>query len=86
MEGIKLCQTVGIPHETLGEIVVSCIVPDGSQPLDEQSVREYARTRLASYKTPRRVLFFTAADIALTGTAKIKTAELRTLAQKRLEV
>ncbi len=84
MEGVKLCQTVGIPHETLGEMVVSCVVPDGSLVLNEDLVRAYTRQHLASYKTPRRVLFFSEDDIALTGTAKIKTSDLRSLAEKHL--
>ena len=29
--GVKVAQTVGVPHETLGEVVVACIVPhDGA--------------------------------------------------------
>ena len=86
MDGIKLCQTVGVPHDTLGEMVVSCIVADGSHAIDEERVRDYAKERLASYKAPRRVLFFSEHDIALTGTAKIKTAELRDLAQRQLDM
>ena len=41
--------------------------------------------KLASYKVPRRVLFFSADDLQLTGSAKVKTADLRALAARRLE-
>ena len=37
-----------------------------------------------SYKVPRRVLFFREDEITLTGSAKIKAADLRELASKRL--
>ena len=44
-----------------------------------------ARTQLASFKVPRAVLFFAEDELATTGTAKIKTADLRKLAGERLE-
>jgi hypothetical protein len=40
---------------------------------------------LASYKVPRRVLFFTESDMQLTGSSKVKTSDLRKLASDRLE-
>ena len=40
---------------------------------------------MASFKLPRRVLFFTDEDYALTGNEKIKTGDLRAIAVKRLE-
>ena len=55
---MKVTQTVGMPHETLGELVVTCIVPHEGATLDEDAVRNFAREKLASYKVPRRVLFF----------------------------
>ena len=85
LAGVKVVQTVGVPHETLGEMVVTCIVPHEGAALDEDTVRRFAREKLASYKAPRRVLFFTEADLKLTGTAKIKTSDLRALAAKALD-
>jgi len=82
--GVRLSQTVGVPHETLGELVVSCVVTHEGAELTEAAVRDYARERLASYKVPRRVLFFDAGQLELTGSAKLKTAQLRELAQERL--
>jgi acyl-CoA synthetase (AMP-forming)/AMP-acid ligase II len=53
--------------------------------LDEAGLQAFAKEQLASFKVPRRVLFFRDDEIELTGTAKIKTADLRALAAKRLE-
>jgi acyl-CoA synthetase (AMP-forming)/AMP-acid ligase II len=78
--GVKIAQTVGVPHETLGELVVTCIVPHEGATLDEDTVRNFAREKLASYKVPRRVLFFGECDLQLTGSAKVKTGDLRNLA------
>jgi acyl-CoA synthetase (AMP-forming)/AMP-acid ligase II len=64
---IKLCQTVGIPHDTLGEMVVSCVVPHEGESLSPEVVTSYL------------------SDLQTTGTAKIKTTELRDTVTKRLE-
>ena len=82
--GVKVTQTVGVPHDTLGELVVTCIVPHIGATLDEEGVRRFAKETLASYKVPRRVLFFGEHELELTGSAKIKTADLKALVVKRL--
>ncbi|MFA7602924.1 MAG: AMP-binding protein [Novosphingobium sp.] len=82
--GVKIAQTVGVPHDTLGELVVSCIVAHDGARLDEEEVRAFARAQLASYKVPRRVLFVCEDELDQTGSAKVKTAELRKLAAARI--
>ncbi|KUI40943.1 AMP-dependent synthetase [Mycobacterium sp. GA-1199] len=83
--GVKVAQTVGVPHDALGEVVVSCVVPHDGVTLDADEIRSFLAQRLASYKVPRRVLFFRDDEIALTGNAKIKSADLRQLATKQLQ-
>jgi acyl-CoA synthetase (AMP-forming)/AMP-acid ligase II len=83
--GIKVARTVGVPHETLGEVVVACVVPRVGITLEEDAIRAFLKERLASYKVPRRVLFVTEDDLALTGSAKVKLGALRDLAARRLE-
>jgi fatty-acyl-CoA synthase len=83
--GVKVSQTVGVPDELLGELVVGCIVPQEGATLDEDLIRNFAKQKLASYKVPRRVLFFAEDDLETTGSAKIKTADLRQLVAKRLK-
>lgn len=82
--GVKLGATVGIPHDTLGEMVVACVVPIAGATLTEDAVRAFIARRLSSYKVPRHVLFVEESDLSLTGTNKIKTAPLRELAARRL--
>jgi len=82
--GVKVAQTVGAPHQTLGEVVVACVVPHHDVILDAEQLLAFLRQRLASYKVPRHVLFFCEDDVALTGNAKIKAGALRELAAKRL--
>ncbi|HEX8055077.1 MAG TPA: class I adenylate-forming enzyme family protein [Novosphingobium sp.] len=83
--GVKLTQTVGIPDELLGELVVACIVPNEGVTLTEDEIKAFAKEKLAAYKVPRRVLFFAESDFATTGSSKIKTADLRKLVGDRLK-
>ena len=85
LPGVKLSRTVGVPHETLGELVVTCVVLEPGAVLDEAAIRTFLLSRLASYKTPRRVLFVGDEDLSFTGSAKVKTSGLRELALKRLQ-
>ena len=81
---VKVAKTVGLPHETLGEVVIACVVPHEGNFVRADDIREFLRERLASYKVPRHVLFFRDEDIPLTGSDKIKSSELRELAAQRL--
>ena len=83
--GVKIAATVGVPHDTLGEMVVACIVPEVGATLDEDKVRAFVAKRLSSYKVPRRVLFMLESDLTMTGSNKVKLAPLRELAARRLQ-
>jgi fatty-acyl-CoA synthase len=83
--GVKLSQTVGVPHETLGEMVVSCIVPHEGAAVDGAAIRAFAVERLASYKVPRQVLFFREDELEMTGNDKVKASALRQLAVDRIK-
>jgi fatty-acyl-CoA synthase len=82
--GVKIVKSVGVPHETLGEMVVSCIVPTEGAALSETKVRDYLKPLLASYKVPRRVFFMREDQLAMTGSLKIKLGELRDFAIRQL--
>jgi fatty-acyl-CoA synthase len=82
--GVKVARTVGVPHDSLGEMVVMCVVPHEGASLDEAQIRDFLKARLASYKTPRRVVFVRDDELSLTSSAKVKLGDLRELAAKRL--
>jgi fatty-acyl-CoA synthase len=83
--GLRIGRTVGVPHDTLGEIVVTCVVTHDGITLQETAIRDFLKERLASYKVPRRVLFFQEDELSMTGSAKVKSGSLRELAAKRLK-
>lgn len=68
MDGIRDCAVVGVPHDTLGEVPVAFIVPEGDVPLLDD-VREFCARTLSSYKLPADVL--SVAEIPRTGSGKI---------------
>jgi fatty-acyl-CoA synthase len=82
--GVKVAKTVGVPHETLGEMVVACVVAHTDAVLLEAALREFVGGRLSSYKVPRRVLFLLESDLSFTGTNKVKLEALRELAVAKL--
>ncbi len=82
---IKLAAAVGVPHPTLGEIVVLCAVPVAGAKIDEPALRAWLRERLSAYKVPRRVLAFREGELSYTGNQKVQVAPLREAARKRLE-
>jgi acyl-CoA synthetase (AMP-forming)/AMP-acid ligase II len=84
--GVRHSQTVGAAHETLGEIVVSCIVLEDGFRLDEAAIDSFLRTRLASYKVPRRVMFVRDEELSFTGSNKVRTRALREFVRLRLQV
>jgi fatty-acyl-CoA synthase len=84
LPGVRRSQTIGLPHDTLSEMVVSCIVPAHGTRLNEADVVAHARQRLASFKVPKHVLFFEEAELSLTGSDKVKVDNIRQLAAARL--
>jgi len=83
--GLTAALAVGVPHPTLGEMVVVCAVAHQGHRVDEDDVRAFLRGRIASYKIPRRVVFVEESDLTLTGNAKIRTDDLRALASRLLD-
>lgn len=82
--GVSVASCVGVPDDALGELLVACIVLAEGAALSADEIRSHVRTRLASYKVPRRVLFLQSHELKLTGSSKIKPAELRALAMQKL--
>jgi len=84
--GVRRAQTVGVPHPTLSEMVVSCVVPQDGATLEAGAIIAFMKERLASFKVPKEVLFFSEGEIEVTGSGKVKSAQLRELASARLGI
>ena len=55
-EAVHDALVVGVPDEKWGQMVTAVIQMERGQYLDEDALREFVRTRLAGYKTPKRIL------------------------------
>ncbi len=54
---VAQCLTFGVPHPMLGEEVAAAIVARDGVTCAETDLREFAATRLAAFKVPRRIYF-----------------------------
>ncbi len=83
--GLKAAVAIAVPHPTLSEVVVLCVVSTEGATLDEDAIRSFLREKLAAYKVPRCVLVFREDELAYTGNQKIQVGPLREAALRRLE-
>lgn len=84
LPGVRAAIAVGVPHPTLGEALVLCVVPTAGSRVDVDLLRTRLRERLAAYKVPRHVVIVTEAEAPTTGTQKLRADALRTIALDRM--
>ncbi|WP_231562438.1 class I adenylate-forming enzyme family protein [Sphingomonas sp. 35-24ZXX] len=82
--GVKRCQTVGVPDDLLGEVVVACIVPLPGATISTMALLAKLKERLASFKLPRHLLVLSDEEFALTANEKPVIAEIRRVAAAKL--
>jgi fatty-acyl-CoA synthase len=82
--GVRTAVALGVPHPTLGEIVVLCVAPEPGKSIDEGALVAALRRKLAPYKVPKHVVVLEEAEIPRTGTAKVRTGVLRETVLERL--
>ena len=56
-----------MPHDKLGEEVAAAIVLREGNAASEQAIREFAATRLADFKVPRKILILDEIPKGATG-------------------
>ena len=82
---VKLARVVGVPDPRLDELVVACITLKEGAVATEESIQSFLRDRVASYKVPKRVLFFDDGEIPMTTSdTKVRDDALVALVAERL--
>lgn len=79
---ISCCKAVGIPDEHYGEVPCICIVPAGGAALNEAQVQDALCRRLAAFKVPKFVLFFS--KFPYTNTGKINCKKVAAIARSAI--
>ena len=82
---VKLARIVGVPDPRLDQLVVACITLKEGAEASEANIQEFLRERVASYKVPKRVLFFDDGEIPMTRSdTKVRDDALIALVTDRL--
>ena len=83
---VKLARVVGVPDPRVDEIVVLAVTLKEGAEASEDEIKAFLRERVASYKVPKRVLFFADGEIPMTGSdTKVRDTELLALVEARLK-
>jgi fatty-acyl-CoA synthase len=82
---IQDAQVIGVPDERFGEEVCAWVIVKEGATLEEESLREWCRERIARYKVPRYVRFV--GEFPLTVTGKVQKFRMREveIAERDLE-
>jgi fatty-acyl-CoA synthase len=82
--GVRSAHALGVPHPTLGEAIVLCVVPTPGASVDVPGLEAFLREALSSYKLPRAVFVLRPDEVSYTGSQKVQVEPLRELALARL--
>jgi acyl-CoA synthetase (AMP-forming)/AMP-acid ligase II len=74
---------IGLPHEKWGEQVTAVVVPRKSAKVNEETIIDYCKDKMAGYKRPKKVIFIKDEEMPRTATGKILHRVLREKFNKR---
>ena len=82
---VKLSRVVGVPAPRVDQLVGACeTLKDGAE-ASEADIQDFLRARVATYKVPKRVLFFPDGQIPMTDSdTKVRDEALLDLVRDRL--
>jgi fatty-acyl-CoA synthase len=80
--GVADAQVIGVPSQKYGEEVMAWVRPRAGSVLTGESLTEFCRGKIATYKIPRYWKFVDAFPMTITG--KVRKVEMREVAVKEL--
>jgi long-chain acyl-CoA synthetase len=72
---IQECAVIGLPDHEWGERVIACIIPSPEKAIDEDKLKVFLKSRLASFKAPKE--YRIVGDFPRSPAGKILKRELR---------
>jgi acyl-CoA synthetase (AMP-forming)/AMP-acid ligase II len=82
---IARAAVVGLPDPDGGSVLVAAVEVRPGREFDEAAIRSELRTKLSSYKVPRRILELQSEEFPLTGSGKIVKSALPPILGARLQ-
>jgi fatty-acyl-CoA synthase len=82
--GVRSAHAVGVPHPTLGDAIVLCVVPTEGATPDLAGLEAHLQEGLAAYKRPRAVFLMRSDEVSYTGSQKVQVDPLRERALAKL--
>jgi len=82
--GVRSAHALGVPHPTLGEAIVLCVVPTEGARVDVPGLEAFLREALSAYKLPRAVFVLGRDEVSYTGSQKVQVDPLRERALAKL--
>jgi fatty-acyl-CoA synthase len=82
--GVRSAHAVGVPHPTLGEVIVLCVVPTAGAAVDVIALEAFLREALSAYKLPRASFVLRPDEVSYTGSQKVQVDPLRAWAHEKL--
>lgn len=79
---IEDVQVIGVPSERYGEEVMAWVKPRAGADIDEESVKDFCRGRIAHFKVPSLVRFVD--EFPMTVTGKVQKFRMRDMAKEEL--
>lgn len=79
-DGVFECAVIGLPDPKWGERVTAIVIRNPGlteKDVSEQDIIEDCKTKIASYKRPKEIIFIEPEDMPRTGTGKILHRKLR---------
>ncbi|MFV2014217.1 MAG: class I adenylate-forming enzyme family protein, partial [Candidatus Heimdallarchaeota archaeon] len=78
-EGVLDCAALGLPDKKWGEIITAVIIPEDSNKanLTGDEIITFCKSKLSSFKVPKKVIFTSMAEMPRTASGKILHRKLR---------
>lgn len=84
IEGVHTAYVLGVPDKERGQLVVAAIVPREGAELDFDAIQAELKSKLSSFKVPRRYVRIAREDIPMLASNKVSRRQLEQMLTERL--